>query len=133
MTLVLDASAVIPVIRSKYGFKFFGKRELIAPACMWTEVRSVIRGATWRGEISEDIELELMTRLERGPIKLRATKEQRERATEIARYLGWAKIYDTEYLALAKIKNATVVTNDQRLVRGSRNIAPTITLAELNR
>ena len=40
-------------------------------------------------------------------------------AVALAEKLGWAKTYDAEYLALARLRGAMVVSTDQPFVRGA--------------
>lgn len=42
-----------------------------------------------------------------------------ERAWQIADDLGWAKTYDAEYVALAQLSDAPLLTTDARLARSA--------------
>jgi predicted nucleic acid-binding protein len=52
-------------------------------------------------------------------------------AWEIAAELGWAKTYDAEYLALARLLDTRVVTLDMRLRRGAERLGLVVVPAEL--
>ncbi len=52
-------------------------------------------------------------------------------AIELARDLGWAKTYDAEYVALARLLKAPLVTIDGRLARAVGNLVQIIAPADL--
>jgi predicted nucleic acid-binding protein len=62
---------------------------------------------------------------ERRPDDLTAT------AWQIAEDFGWAKTYDSEYIALAKLHDCRLVTLDGRLRRGADRLGFVVTPAEL--
>ena len=62
---------------------------------------------------------------ERRPADLTST------AWQIAHEFGWAKTYDAEYVALAKILDCQLVTLDARLRRGTDRLGFVVTPAEL--
>lgn len=73
----------------------------------------------WRDEISRRISEELLRSFrELGVARERPTALYAT-AVEIAEELGWAKTYDAEYLALARLRGGKVVTTDVRLLRGA--------------
>jgi predicted nucleic acid-binding protein len=117
--LVLDASVAIPACGSPEGLEFFGNEELFAPPLMWSEARSTIHEALWRREVSRPYALRTVERLENGPIRARSSRRLGQMAWELADELGWAKTYDTEYLALAVHLDCRFVTLDGRLRRGA--------------
>jgi predicted nucleic acid-binding protein len=50
----------------------------------------------------------------------------------VAEEFGWAKTYDAEYVALAKIEGCRLVTLDGRLRRGADRLGFVVTPAELS-
>ncbi|HTZ63807.1 MAG TPA: hypothetical protein VMB51_06855 [Solirubrobacteraceae bacterium] len=52
-------------------------------------------------------------------------------AWRIASELGWAKAYDAEYLAIARLLDTRVVTLDMRLRRGADRLGLVVTPSEL--
>lgn len=52
-------------------------------------------------------------------------------AWRIAEEFGWAKTYDAEYVALAKMTGCRLVTVDGRLRRGADRLGFVVTPAEL--
>jgi predicted nucleic acid-binding protein len=117
--LVVDASVAIPACGSPDGFDFFGDNELLAPPLMWSEARSTIHEALWRGDVSRTYALRTAARLESSPIRARSPRRLGYMAWELSDELGWAKTYDAEYLALAMHLGCRFVTLDGRLRRGA--------------
>jgi predicted nucleic acid-binding protein len=120
--LVLDASVAIPACGSPDGFDVFGDEELFAPPLMWSEARSTIHEALWRGEVSRTYSLRTVARLESSLIRARSHRRLGRMAWELADELGWAKTYDAEYLALAAHLDCRFVTLDGRLRRGAERL-----------
>lgn len=129
MTLVLDASAVLWACGGEGRFTQFGDR-LIAPRLMWSEVSSVLRGAVWRGQIGPDHADHNFAQLDAAGVEMLDPGDLREAAWSISTELGWAKTYDAEYLALARIEQAVVVTQDLRLRRGADRLGLVISIEE---
>jgi predicted nucleic acid-binding protein len=115
--LVVDATVAFRACRRG---RFDGLDEdLIAPPLMWSETRSTIRLAVWRGELSEEQGRNALERLEAAPVARRQPARLGFEAWAIAEELGWARTYDAEYLALARLSGCRVVTGDRRLRRGA--------------
>jgi len=113
------------------SFRRYGDEELVAPALMWSEARSGLHEAVWRGEVPAPAGRELLSRLERVPVEARAHPQLGEESWRIADELGWAKTYDAEYIALAKLLGCRLVTLDRRLRRGADRFGLVISPAEL--
>lgn len=96
--------------------------ELIAPPLGWSEATSVLHETAWRRERGSNVAREALRRLDDLPVIARAPRGLRAEAWRIADELGWAKTYDAEYLALARINGCRVVTLDARLVRGTARL-----------
>lgn len=113
------------------GFDDFARHELSGPPIMWSEGRSAIHEMLWRGEITAEDAERTRVELERCPVKMRTPARLGDVAWQIAEELGWYKTYDAEYLALARLSNARVITLDGRLYRGARRSGLVITPADL--
>jgi predicted nucleic acid-binding protein len=135
--LVVDASLAVELSLDRAGDRaskaLDDNGELIAPPLLWSEVPSVLHEMAFRGDISNALaELGLQRFLggklgitERRPDDLTAT------AWQIAEDFGWAKTYDSEYIALAKLHDCRLVTLDGRLRRGADRLGFVVTPAEL--
>lgn len=131
MTLVVDASVAVASLAEEDGLARLGDDDLIAPALMWSEARATLRLQVWQGRVPvEDGEL-MAGRLERIGVARRAPARLGREAWAIARELGWARTYDAEYVALARLSGARVVTLDGRLRRGADRLGLVVGVDEL--
>ncbi len=73
---------------------------------------------SWREEISKERSKRMLTRLLKADVEIRSPKGLTEAAWDVADELGWAKTYDAQYVALARILNCKLVSIDERLLRG---------------
>lgn len=131
MTLVVDASVAVPACLQPQGFERLQGDELIAPPLMWSEARSVLHEAAWRGELTADEAESAMRRLESAPVASTGPPALGEESWRIADAFGWAKTYDAEYVALARLLGCRMVTADARLRRAVRPVGSVVTIAEL--
>lgn len=136
--LVIDGSLAVELSLDRIGEQaskaLDDDGDLIAPPLLRSEVPSALHEMAFRGEISGALaELALQRFLgkklgiaERRPDDLTST------AWQVADDFGWAKTYDAEYVALAKLNNCRLVTVDNRLRRGADRLGFIVTPAELN-
>lgn len=135
--LVIDGSLAVELSLDRIGEHankaLDDDEDLIAPPLLWSEVPSALHEMAFRNEISDALaELALQRFLgkklgivERRPGDLTST------AWQIADEFGWAKTYDAEYVALAKLNNCRLLTIDNRLRRGADRLGFVVTPAEL--
>ena len=126
MDLVLDASAALYLAASEVGFDALGQHQLLGPPLLWSESTSAIHQSAWRGAISPTLARRALDAFMRAPIERRAPDDLLERAWLVADELGWAKTYDAEYVALAQITGARLLTRDARLRRGAARLVDSI-------
>jgi predicted nucleic acid-binding protein len=135
--LVVDAALVVELaldrLGEQAGLLFGGDHELVAPCLLWSEVPSAINEMAFRGEISRALADRAIERFLAGKLHVgeRRHTELTITAVGIARELGWAKTYDAEYLALARLLDTRVVTLDLRLRRGAERLGLVVTPDEL--
>lgn len=131
MTLVVDASVALSACGVEDGFLVFGEEELIAPPLMWSEARSALHELLWRGEVVPEDAEATRSRLETCPVTQRAPRRLGAEAWRVAAEMGWAKTYDAEYVALARLAGAHVVTLDARFRSGAERLGLVIAPHEI--
>jgi len=98
---------------------------------MWSETRSVLHEAMWRGEVSRPSAERALHHLDAAPISSRRPRRLGSLAWELADELDWAKTYDAEYLALAQLLGTHVLTVDRRLRRSADRLGLVVLPSEL--
>jgi predicted nucleic acid-binding protein len=93
--------------------------DLIGPPLLWSEVYSAVHEAVWRRELDEPGAEQMLERFGELGVRRRSPARLHAEAYAIAGELGWAKTYDAEFLALARLEGARVLTTDARLRRGA--------------
>jgi predicted nucleic acid-binding protein len=129
--LVVDAAVAITVSLSEIGWKSLGREELVAPHLMWSEASSVMHELRWRKEISGELAAIALDRLAEADVSPRRPKGLIEEAWRIADRLGWAKTYDAEYLALARLLRCRLLTTDAKLKASGSDVVKVIGPADL--
>jgi predicted nucleic acid-binding protein len=129
--MVADASIAAFVVTAQDQPPWFHSRQLVAPRLLWSETLSALRQAAWRGDMPASAAAEARRRLETIAIEPLELDGHRERAWHIAEQLGWAKTYDAEYVALADLVDAPLLTLDSKLQRGAARIVRTLTPSDL--
>lgn len=107
------------------------RHELIAPPLLWSEVYSAIHEARWRRDLDDERAEAALSSFGSLRVKRRAPARLFEEAYSVATELGWAKTYDAEFVALARIERAHVLTTDSRLRRGADRTGLVLTPSEL--
>jgi predicted nucleic acid-binding protein len=128
--LVIDASVVVAACLAQEAWAPLQGEELVAPPIVLSEACSALHEARWRGELSEDVALIARERLAGAPVTVQAL-ETPAWAWEVADELGWAKTYDAEYVALARLLGCRLLTVDERLQRGAGRLVTIIGPDEL--
>jgi predicted nucleic acid-binding protein len=129
--LVVDAAVVITACLSEPGLEVLSREELFAPHLMWSEASSVLHELRWRKEISRTGSDRHMEQLTTAYVSPRRPKGLTVEAWRIADRLGWAKTYDAEYLALARMLKCRLLTIDAKLRDAGSNFVNVIGPADL--
>lgn len=129
--LVIDSSMAVKLALEPGAFGRLRRFELTSPPLLWSESVSALRELTWRGAVSSDLADVARDAFLTAPIERRSPRRLYAEAWQIAVDLGWAKTYDAEYLALARLQDCPLLTIDERLRRGGERAARVIGPTEL--
>ena len=127
--LVVDASFVVAACLATDGFAKFAREDLAAPPLLWPECRSVLHRMAWLGEIAPAAGIRANERLDNSPVTSRNPRQLGSEAWRLADELGWAKTFDAEYLAVARLSHARLLTLDRRMLGAAERLG--IETAEL--
>jgi predicted nucleic acid-binding protein len=94
-------------------------------------VPSVLHEIRGRGAASRELTDAALERFVGLGIKRRDHPEIVATAWQLADRLGWAKTYDAEYVALAQLLDARLVTLDARLRRSAAKLVNVVAPAEV--
>lgn len=128
--VVVDTSVVVPACVSG-GLRFPGPWRFRAPRLMWSEAISALHTAQWRGDLTPGEARSAREALVRLPIEVDEPDELAEQTWLVADELGLAKTYDAEFVALARVRDALLVTADVRLHRAARSLGFVVDPVEL--
>jgi predicted nucleic acid-binding protein len=129
--LVIDASTAVDLCVADSGFDALSDEDLVAPPLILSESLAALHEMRWRDEIDEDMAALGLERRREMPIRIEHPSALAAEAWRIADEFGWAKTYDAEYVALARLLNCRLVTVDARLRRGADRLGFVVTPAEL--
>jgi predicted nucleic acid-binding protein len=126
---VVDCGVVVHL--ASEGIDVPAEHELLAPTLLRSQTLSTLHEAVLAGELTEDVALERLARIQALPIRLLGDAVLRRNAWKVAHQLGWASTYDAEYVALTKLQADALVTLDAELARQVQGIVPTATIDAL--
>ena len=129
--IVLDATVAVDAALMPRRLEQLARHSPVAPALLWSEATSALRELVWRERLTADEAHLALARLLDAKIERRASRRLYEEAAALARELGWAKTYDAEYVALARMLGCRLVTLDGRLRRGAGKFAEIVGPTEL--
>jgi predicted nucleic acid-binding protein len=131
LTLVVDATVVVTAIARRDGFSVLSDEDLVAPALMWSEVRSTLHLGLLNGKVSPEHAKDQHERLEACTVRRADEPKLGREAWAIAEEFGWGRTYDAEYVALARLLGCRLVTLDGPLRRGAGRLGFAVTPDEL--
>lgn len=131
--LVVDTGVALAASGSATARSQLSRFRLVAPPLLWSEVHSAVREAVWREEIPRAIGEGLLRSFSDLGVRREQPRALYATAMAIAEELGWAKTYDAEYLALARLRGGRVVATDERLLRGAERTGLVTDVASLGR
>lgn len=131
MNLVVDSSVAVAAASSPLGFAFLRPFILIAPPLLWIEANSVLHRMMWHNEIEPRVALAMRARLNGAPIRRDTPATLGDEAWTTADEMGWARTYDANYVALARLRGCRLVTLDERLRRGTDRLGFVVVPGEL--
>ena len=126
---VVDCGAVLHLVSE--GIEVRAEHELLVPTLLRSQTLSALHEAAHRGEISAEVALDRLARIQALSIRLLGDAVLRRRAWDLAEQLGWAETYDAEYVALTQLQADALVTLDAELGRRVEGIVPTATIEAL--
>lgn len=129
--LVVDASVAIRICDAGGELGPLRSEELAAPGLLWSEFASAVHAAALRGARDTEHARAMLATLEALGLRRRNPRGLILQAWRIADELGWARTYDAEYCALARMLGCRLVTLDGRLRRGAERLGNVVTPAEL--
>lgn len=127
----MDAGVAIRMLLSEQAAGLAARFTLAAPPLMWSEAASALRSAVYRKELNGEAATEAIRRLADVEVQRSIPATLNLEAWTIAEQLGWAKTYDAEYIALARILDCRVITRDARLKRGADGLVSIVGPDEL--
>jgi predicted nucleic acid-binding protein len=129
--IVTDASAIVQACLSKVDLKQLAPHELIAPPLLWSEATSVIHELKWRRQISASLAAAAFDKLKEAPVRLRRPADLQAEAWRLAERFGWAKTYDAEYVALARLSKCRLLTTDAKLAAVAKQVVDVVGPSDL--
>ncbi|HWH24412.1 MAG TPA: type II toxin-antitoxin system VapC family toxin [Candidatus Limnocylindria bacterium] len=124
--LVVDANVIVQASIDAAGLGPLEGHALLVPPVMPSEALSALHEMRYRDEISPALAALALNRLPQLGYEIRHLAALPVEAWRIAEQLGWAKTYDAEYVALARLLSCPVVTLDGRLRRGAGRLVEVI-------
>jgi predicted nucleic acid-binding protein len=131
LKLVIDASVAVAAAANPLGFERFRRFQLVAPPLLWIEAVSTLHAMVWRGELRSEQAPSVRDRVLSAPVKRLEPERHSLEAWSVADELGWAKTYDANYVALARMLGCRLVTLDARMRRGTERFGFVVGPTEL--
>jgi predicted nucleic acid-binding protein len=131
LRLVIDASVAVAAAANPIGFERFRRFALAAPPLMWIEAVSTLHAMVWRGELRREQVESMRDRVLKAPVRRREPGGLAREAWKVADEMGWAKTYDANYVAPARLLSCKLVTLDAKMRRGTARLGFVVGPTEL--
>jgi predicted nucleic acid-binding protein len=129
--LVIDATVAFDAAFDAIVLERIEPMDPVGPPLLWSETTAALRQAAFRRSVTEVDASAALARFISSPIGRRSPRRLYEEAWVLAAQLGWAKTYDAEYVALARLLDCPLLTTDGRLKRRTAHLAEVIGPTEL--
>jgi predicted nucleic acid-binding protein len=126
---VVDCGVVLELAKEEFEVRL--EHELLAPTLLRSQTLSALHEAVHSGELSAEVALERLDRIQAMPIRLLGDAVLRRKAWKVAEQMGWAKTYDAEFVALTQLQADALVTLDAELARSVEELVTTATIDAL--
>lgn len=126
---VIDAPTLLHIVAN--GIRPSPQHQIVAPNLIRSQALSLLFEAVLRGDLTEDLALELHQRLTELKMRLLGDRVSRRTAWRIAREQGWQTTFDAEYLAVTRLQADALVTVDPALATRAAGIVPLANLDAL--
>lgn len=136
MTIVIDSSVLIAALLTDeslndHALQLFARLNnseevSYAPVLFRSEIASVLRKAVYQRRITHDEGMDFLREALAIGVTLSDDDALYESAFAIAAELGLARVYDAQYLALARRHDCILWTADLRLVHTAERLFPKI-------
>jgi predicted nucleic acid-binding protein len=126
---VVDGGVVLELAKEEFEVRL--EHELLAPTLLRSQTLSALHEAVHSGELSAEVALERLDRIQAMPIRLLGDAVLRRKAWKVAEQMGWAKTYDAEFVALTQLQADALVTLDAELARSVEELVTTATIDAL--
>lgn len=131
MTVVVDASIAVAWALEPRARRAAGSQRFVAPSLLWSEASSALHTMVWRRHVTRGVGRAALARLHETSIDRTEPDDLHGEAWRVADELGWAKTYDAEYVALARMLASPLLTLDAGMRRGAGRLVEVVAPAEL--
>jgi predicted nucleic acid-binding protein len=109
-----------------------GEHQILAPVLLRSQVLSLLYQAVRRGELTRNDAEQLLSYVHGLPIRLADDLVLRNVAWKAASLLGWPDTFAAEYVALAQLQAAALITLDRHLAGAVRDLVPVAPIEALS-